>query len=96
MARLPGARTTVIDLNQHLKETIRTLLLERGGQEGICPREAARSAAGSGKRGDWEPLMPHIRQAAQALVDAGEIVVTQQGSEVEVYRARGPVRLEGL
>lgn len=82
------------DSGQQLKETIRTLLGARGDEDGICPRDAARAAAGSSKRGDWEPLMPYVREAAQDMVESGEIVMTQLGEEVEVYRARGPVSLE--
>ncbi len=79
---------------QELKDTIRTLLGGAAQGEGVCPHDAARAAAGSSKRGDWEPLMPLVREAAQELVDSGEIVLTQDGAEVEVYRARGPVRVE--
>ncbi|SEG22716.1 Protein of unknown function [Bryocella elongata] len=76
-----------------LKNAIRTLLDERGDGKTICPSEAARAAAGSDKRGDWEPLMPTVREAAVALAASGEIVITQQGEPVDGRTARGPIRL---
>lgn len=76
-----------------LKETILSLLAGRGDESSICPSEAARAVAQSDRRGDWEPLMPRVREAAQELVGAGQIVITQHGEPVDGLTARGPIRL---
>lgn len=79
-----------------LQNTIRTLLDQRGEGKTICPSDAARAAAGSDRRGDWEPLMPTVREAALSLAAEGEIVITQQGEPVDGRTARGPIRLRRL
>lgn len=72
------------------RRAILELLAQRDAGKTICPSEAARALAGAG---DFRPLMPVVRDAAQALVDAGEIDVTQGGEPVDLATARGPIRL---
>jgi hypothetical protein len=74
-----------------LQRTILELLSHRRAGATICPSEAARAVAGSGK--DWRPLMVEARSAAAALVEAGEVVITQHGEVVDLATARGPVRI---
>jgi hypothetical protein len=80
-----------------LEETILRLLHERATGKTICPSEAARTVAGDGElstdRAAWEPLMEPARAAAQRLVDAGKIVVTQRGRPVDAATHKGPIRL---
>jgi hypothetical protein len=76
-----------------LGEQILRLLRERGPGKTICPSEVARAAAGSDERGDWEPLMQPVRDAAAALVAQRRIVVTQHGEVVDGRTAKGPIRL---
>ncbi|MDO8187856.1 DUF3253 domain-containing protein [Conexibacter sp. JD483] len=75
---------------QQAREAITELLAARAPGATICPSEAARRLAGDG---DFRPLMPLVREAAQTLVDAGAIEVTQHGDPVELATARGPIRL---
>jgi hypothetical protein len=76
-----------------LEHTILVLLAQRAQGKTICPSEAARAAAGSDIRSIWEPLMESTRAAAQRLVDAGSIDVTQRGHIVDARTAKGPIRL---
>jgi len=76
-----------------MSKTILQLLEERGAGKTICPSEAARAVAGSEVRSAWEPLMDDAREAAFALADAGQIVVTQKGRVVDGRTAKGPIRL---
>lgn len=55
----------------------------------ICPSEVARALWPQ----DWRPHMDEVRAAAFALVDAGELEVTQGGEVVDGRAARGPIRL---
>jgi hypothetical protein len=76
-----------------MESEILRLLEERGADKTICPSEAARAVAASDDRAQWEPLMEPVREAAQRLVLAEEIVVTQKGRVVDGRTAKGPVRL---
>lgn len=76
---LPPAQRIILDL-----------LAARQPGKTICPSEAARALAGDD---DFRPLMPVVRNAARALVDAGRIEVTQDGRPVGLDDARGPIRL---
>ena len=62
----------------------------RGPDRTSCPSEVARSLAGGQ---DFRPLMPHVREAAAALAERGELVVTQKGRTVDARSAEGPIRL---
>jgi hypothetical protein len=72
------------------RETIHTLLDQRAEGRTICPSEAARALGGDEA---FRPLMPLVRDAARAMVAAGEIDVTQGGEVVDIDAARGPIRL---
>ncbi|NQX10710.1 DUF3253 domain-containing protein [Microbacteriaceae bacterium VKM Ac-2855] len=74
---------------RELEQAIRDLLAARAMSATACPSEAARRVGGD----EWRDLMPAARDAAQRLVDAGEIDVTQHGEVVELASARGPIRL---
>lgn len=78
---------------KRLEREILRLLEERGDGKTICPSEAARAVEGSDEREAWEPLMDPARAAAQRLVAAGKIVITQGGQVVNGRTARGPIRL---
>jgi hypothetical protein len=72
-----------------IEATIAAMVAERGAGKTICPSEVARALAGE----DFRPLMPEVREAAAALADRGEVVVTQGGERVDARTARGPIRL---
>jgi Protein of unknown function (DUF3253) len=76
-----------------MSKTILRLLEARSAGKTICPSEAARAAAGSDVRSTWEPLMDKAREAAFALADVGQIVITQKGRIIEGRTAKGPIRL---
>ncbi len=76
-----------------MERTILQLLHARAPGKTICPSEAARAAAASDHRSDWEPLMAPARAAAQRLVAAGRIDITQRGHIVDAATAKGPIRL---
>lgn len=71
-----------------LAATIRTLLRSRDGAT-ICPSEAARVVGAE----EWRDLMDLAREVASELAEAGVIVITQKGEEVDLGSVRGPVRL---
>jgi hypothetical protein len=77
------------DVDARLEQTIRELLLARRPGATICPSDAARVVGGE----EWRPLMDAARAAAQRLVVAGEVVITQGGEVVDLSTARGPVRI---
>jgi hypothetical protein len=72
-----------------LEDAILTLLDHRAATSTICPSEAAKAVGGE----EWRELMPASRAAAQRLVSAGLVDVTQGGEVVDVETARGPVRI---
>lgn len=72
---------------------IRDLLATRPRAASICPGEAARLLATRLELADWRAELPRVRAAANRLVAAGELEMTQQGRVVDPSRARGPVRL---
>jgi hypothetical protein len=79
----------VSDVESRLQRTILDLLADRRPGATICPSDAARAVGGD----DWRPLMDDARAAAQRLVDAGEVVITQGGEVVDLATARGPIRI---
>ena len=76
-------------VDSRLQQAILELLAQRRPGATICPSDAARAVAPE----DWRPLMDPARAAAQRLVDAGEVEVTQGGEVVDLASARGPVRI---
>lgn len=77
------------DSGERAERTILELLADREPGKTICPSEAAREIAGDESR----DVMAVVRDAAGALVERGEIDVTQRGQVVDLARARGPIRL---
>ena len=77
------------ETDARLQQTILDLLAQRRPGATICPSDAARAVAPK----DWRALMDAARSAAQRLVEAGEVEVTQGGEVVDVATARGPVRI---
>lgn len=65
---------------------------ERGPAKSICPSEVARALAG-GDDGPWRPLMTPVREAAMALLKAGEIEILRKGKPVPPEQVRGVIRL---
>jgi hypothetical protein len=76
-------------VDSRLQQAILDLLDQRRAGATICPSDAARAVGGD----DWRPLMDDARAAAQRLVEAGEVVITQGGAVVDLASARGPVRI---
>ncbi len=75
---------------ERIEEVTLELVVARGEGKTICPSEVARALAPDD---DFRPLMPHVREAAAALAERGEIAVTQRGEVVDARTARGPIRL---
>jgi hypothetical protein len=73
-----------------LERTILALLDQRAPTSTICPSDAARAV---GTADGWRDLMDPARAAAQRLVEAGEVEITQGGEVVELATAKGPVRI---
>lgn len=76
-------------VDSRLQQAILDLLAQRRPGATICPSDAARAVSPD----DWRPLMDAARGAAQRLVDAGEVDVTQGGEVVDLATAKGPVRI---
>jgi hypothetical protein len=80
----------VSDRRAEAERAILELLARRDPGRTICPSDAARALGGDD---GFRPLMPVVRDAARALVEAGRIEVTQKGRPVDLDSARGPIRL---
>ncbi|MET0449005.1 MAG: DUF3253 domain-containing protein, partial [Aeromicrobium sp.] len=63
-----------------LERRILELLASRASTSTICPSDVARQVAPD----DWRPLMDPVRDAAQRLVDRGEVEITQKGEVVDL------------
>lgn len=79
------------DRSDDLQRAILELLGRRRQGATLCPSEAARAVAGTGK--EWRPLMDGARAAAAELVASGDVVITQGGEVVDPATARGPIRI---
>lgn len=89
-----GAADRADEVGARLERTILDLLAQRDAGKTICPSDAARAVgAEQGTEHGWRDLMEPARQAAQRLVEAGEVEVTQRGEVVDLPTARGPVRI---
>jgi len=77
-------------VDAELERTILSLLGQRARTSTICPSDAARAV---GTTDDWRDLMEPARAAAQRLVEAGEVEITQGGKVVDLATAKGPVRI---
>lgn len=68
-------------------------LLDAGTPEtGLCPSTAAQSLAEEVGL-DWHDLMRLVRTVAADLARRGRVEVLQNGQIVDIFQARGPVRL---
>lgn len=85
-------RHGVTATDEALGTTILALLEKRKGGATICPSDAARSVY-DGEDDGWRDLMEPARRAAQRLVAAGEVEITQKGSVVDPSTARGAIRI---
>lgn len=72
-----------------LTDKIRELLNARSADSSICPSDVARAMSPD----DWRPLMDPVREAAGAMVEAGEVEITQKGEVVDLGTVRGPIRI---
>jgi hypothetical protein len=79
----------VSETGRRLEAAILDLLDQRADGATICPSEAARAVSPDA----WREQMDESRAAARRLADAGLVVVTQGGEEVDPARARGPIRI---
>lgn len=79
------ATTPIMDIRQ----SILSLLHERGPGKSICPSEAARRAAGEDA---WRPLMHAVRAAGRELAAEGHIEVTKKGKPVDPETVKGVIR----
>jgi hypothetical protein len=75
------------------ERAILELLAQRDPGKTICPSDAARALGGDA---GFRELMPLVREAAAALVQAGRIEVTQRGEAVDLATARGAIRLRAV
>ncbi|MCS5718032.1 DUF3253 domain-containing protein [Herbiconiux sp. CPCC 205763] len=88
-SRTPPAEHGAVGIDHALEGAIRDLLERRAPTSTICPSDAARAVGGE----EWRDLMQPARDAAQRLVDQGEVVITQKGETVDLATARGAIRI---
>ena len=94
-------RHKVRPVDRALQDAIRDLLDGRAAGASICPSEAARRVATVREdvpapdedTDGWRELLEPARRAAQRLVAAGEVEITQRGRVVDPSTARGPIRV---
>lgn len=75
--------------NTEIEAKIRELLDARAADSSVCPSDVARAM----RPDDWRPLMDPVRDAASAMVETGEVEITQKGEVVDLGSARGPLRI---
>lgn len=71
------------------REVIVEKLAARDASSSICPSEVARELGGD----DWRDLMQPVRDAAQELVRARTVIVTQGSETVDLETVKGPIRI---
>ena len=71
------------------REVIVEKLAARAPSSSICPSEVARELGDE----HWRDLMQPVRDAAQQLVDAGAVIITQGSETVDPATAKGPIRI---
>lgn len=71
------------------REVIVDKLAARDASSSICPSEVARELGGD----DWRDLMQPVRDAAQELVRAGTVIITQGSETVDLETVKGPIRI---
>lgn len=64
---------------------------ERGTDKTYCPSEVAKKVAPT----DWRRKMDKVREVADRLVKAGDLIVLQKGCIIKEKpsKAKGPIRL---
>ncbi|MFE5628633.1 DUF3253 domain-containing protein [Streptomyces sp. NPDC056470] len=80
------------EMDRRLERAVLALLERRAPTSSICPSDAAR-AVYDGDDDGWRALMEPARRAAERLVTAGEVEITQGGRPVDPAEARGPIRI---
>ncbi|MFG6402835.1 MULTISPECIES: DUF3253 domain-containing protein [unclassified Microbacterium] len=80
---------TLTAMDRDLEGAIRSLLAQRAATSTICPSDAARAVGGE----RWRDHMDAARAAADRLVSAGEVDITQGGKVVDRATVRGPIRI---
>ena len=83
------------EVDRELEAAILKLLTARRNGASICPNEAAKvvHAERGGTSEGWRELMEPARMAARRMVQAGKLVITQDGREVDPTDFKGPIRL---
>lgn len=77
-----------------MRDALRRLARERGGQASLCPSEVARQLAAEAGEAHWRALMPVVRTAASTLALAGEVEVLQRGQPQSPDGPwHGPIRI---
>ena len=66
-------------------------LLDQRAPKTICPSDVARQV---GTADGWRDLMQPVRDAAQRLVEAGRVEITQHGEVVDLATVKGPIRVK--
>lgn len=95
-AAAPAAPTALCRASEatedaRLEEAIFKLLAQRQSGASICPSDAARAVYPDAAQ--WRAAMPRVRAVVAQLADAGHLVVTQRGAQVDVRTVKGPIRL---
>lgn len=71
-----------------IEDCLMSLVKRRGPEKTICPSEVAHALSSA----NWRSLMPQVWAAGIALVNTGQIVVTQKGQVVDPTGVKGPIR----
>lgn len=74
---------------EEYREVIVDKLTARDVSSSICPSEVARELGDD----EWRELMQPVRDAAQELVDAGTVIITQGSETVDLATVKGPIRI---
>ncbi|MFE5613575.1 DUF3253 domain-containing protein [Streptomyces sp. NPDC056463] len=81
------------EMDRRLERAVLALLERRAPTSSICPSDAARAVYDGDDDDGWRALMEPARRAAERLVTAGEVEITQGGRPVDPAEARGPIRI---
>jgi hypothetical protein len=75
-----------------LRDTMLSMIAERGEGKSICPSEVARAIAGD-HPDNWGLLMQPVRRAAVALTKEGRMIILRKGKPADPDDFRGVYRL---